>query len=269
MCFSYDAIPPDLPPALAASLPPGMLAQGGAASGERIVLTSQDGTRFSAYVARPGAPNGAAIVILPDVRGLFSFYEQLAERFATAGVQSIAIDYFGRTAGLAPRDADFEYMPHVMQTTREQVQQDVSAAIAYLRGLPGAAIRAVFTVGFCFGGGNSFQQAANKHGLSGVIGFYGPPTQSRHGVAPIERVRDFECPVLGLFGGADPGIPVEEVHKFDAALAEAGVEHEIVIYPGAPHSFFDRKFDEYQQECADAWQRMLTFIGANTPRGAD
>jgi carboxymethylenebutenolidase len=267
MCFSYDAMPPDLPPELGASLPPGVGEYGGAASGEQIVLTSRDGTRFSAYVARPDAPNGAAIVILPDVRGLFSFYEQLAERFAVAGVQAIVIDYFGRTAGLAPRGPDFDFMSHVAQTTDEQIREDVSAAIAYLRTMPGAEIRAMYTVGFCFGGGNSFQQAANSHGLSGVVGFYGSPTRNRFGGAsPIDRVREFECPVLGLFGGADQGISVEDVNAFDAALTEAGVEHEMVVYPGAPHSFFDRKFDEYQQECADAWQRMLTFIGAHTPQ---
>ena len=269
MCFSYDAMPPDVPPSLVASLPPAVLGNGGAAFGEHRVLTSRDGTQFSAYVARPEAPNGAAIVILPDVRGLYPFYEQLAERFAVAGVLPIVIDYFGRTAGLAPRGPDFDFMQHVPQTKPNQIRDDVSAAITALRSMPGAAIRAVFTVGFCFGGGNSFQQAANHHGLSGVIGFYGPPAQSRFGApSPIDRVPEFECPVLGLFGGADPGIPVEDVHRFDAALAQAGVEHEMVIYPGAPHSFFDRKFEEYQQECADAWQRMLAFIGAHTPRAA-
>ncbi|MGH2514813.1 MAG: dienelactone hydrolase family protein [Ktedonobacterales bacterium] len=267
MCFSYDAMPPDLPPTLRASLPPDVDETGGVADGERLVLTSQDGTRFSAYVARPEAPTGAAIVILPDVRGLFTFYEQLAQRFAVAGVQAIAIDYFGRTAGLAPRDEDFDFMSHVMRTNDRQISEDVGAAVAYLRSVPGAAIRAVFTVGFCFGGGNSFQQAANGHGLSGVIGFYGQAVKNRFGgAAPIDRVREFECPVLGLFGGADQGIPVEDVHRFDAALAEAGVEHEMVVYPGAPHSFFDRKFEEYQQECADSWNRMLTFISAYTPQ---
>lgn len=267
MCFSLDAIPPDLPPHLAASLPPGVGENGGASSGERIVLTSRDGTQFSAYVARPEAPNGAAIVILPDVRGLFAFYEQLAERFAVAGVATIAIDYFGRTAGLAPHGADFDYMPHVMQTNDQQISADVGAAIEYLRTTPGAPIRALFTVGFCFGGGNSFQQAANHHGLSGVIGFYGSPARNRFGgKTPIERVSEFECPVLGLFGGADQAIPVEDVHAFDAALAQGGVEHEMVIYPGLPHSFFDRTYEQYQQECGDAWNRMLMFVNAHTPK---
>ena len=267
MCFAYDATPPDLPAHLASYVPLGVTEGGSTASAESVVLSSQDGTKFSAFVARPQAPNGAGIVILPDVRGLFRFYEDLASRFAIAGVTAIAIDYFGRTAGLAARDKSFEYMPHVEQTQAEQISQDVAAAIAHLRSLPGANLKAIYTVGFCFGGGNSLQQAANRHGLSGVIAFYGSPTRARSGApAPIERIREFECPVLGLYGGADQGIPVEDVEKFDEALTTAGIEHEIHIYPNAPHSFFDRTYEQYTEESADAWQRMIAFIGAHTPQ---
>src|SRR5215469_13853898 len=94
MCFEYDATPPDLP----AHFP---FLFSGAVSGEDLVLTSADGTQFSAYLSRPGSPGGAGIVILPDVRGLFRFYKELADRFATAGIQAIAVDYFGRSAGLS------------------------------------------------------------------------------------------------------------------------------------------------------------------------
>ncbi|HEX6122027.1 MAG TPA: dienelactone hydrolase family protein, partial [Ktedonobacterales bacterium] len=108
---------------------------------------------------------------------------------------------------------------------------------------------------------------ANKHGLAGVIGFYGFPRSRAEGrPGPVDRVREFECPVLGLFGGADQGIPVEAVKEFDQAMATAGVEHEIVIYEGAPHSFFDRKQAEYAKESDDAWRRMLAFIQAHTPQ---
>ncbi|MGO8951455.1 MAG: dienelactone hydrolase family protein [Ktedonobacterales bacterium] len=265
MCFEYDAIPPDLPVSLQ-SLP---LNFSGAASGEDLVLTSADGTQFAAYISRAGSPTGAGMVILPDVRGLYRFYKELADRFATAGVQAIVIDYFGRTAGLAPRNEDFDFMAHTMQTRPETISQDVAAAVAYLRQLPSSAPRSIFTVGFCFGGSNSFSQAANHHGLSGVVGFYGNPVGSRFGAAPIERIAEFECPVLGLFGGADQGIPAEAVQTFDNALTEAGVEHELVIYPGAPHSFFDRRFDEYKEACDDAWIRMLGFISKYTVNISD
>jgi carboxymethylenebutenolidase len=266
MCFAYDAHPPDLPLQFRHhDDTPGRAAGGGATSGEDLVLTAQDGTQFAAYLSRPEAPNGAGIVILPDVRGLFQFYKELAQRFADAGVEAIAFDYFGRTAGLTARDESFEYMPHVMQTSLETVAQDVAAAIAYLRQMPRPP-QAIFTVGFCFGGAQSLHQAANHHGLSGVIGFYGSPVQARHsGPTPIQRIGDFECAVLGLYGGDDPGIPLDGVHQFDEALTQAGVDHEIVIYPGTPHSFFDRKYAEFQEQSTDAWQRMLAFIGQHTP----
>src|SRR5215472_14526483 len=258
MCFELEASPPELPAAFRLNL-------SGAASGEDIVLTSADGTQFAAYLSHAGSPNGAGIVILPDVRGLFRFYKELADRFASAGIQAVTIDYFGRTAGMAPRGDDFDFMSHVMQTNPEAIAADVAAGVAYLRQLSDQAPRNIFTVGFCFGGSNSFMQATSAHGLSGVIGFYGPPVASRFGRAPIDHLSEFECPVLGLFGGADQGIPVEDVKKFDEALAAAHIEHEIVVYPGAPHSFFDRRFDDYKEACDDAWARMLTFIGRYTP----
>jgi carboxymethylenebutenolidase len=260
MCFDADSLPPFIPE----DVLPRFVADNGVASTEVLTLTSADGTQFAAYQAHPTTPNGAAIVILPDVRGLFRFYEDLAERFASAGVAAIAIDYFGRTAGVSERGADFDYMPHVMQTKPEQVAADTHVAVTKLRGE--STTRGLFTVGFCFGGTNSLLQAANQHGLSGVVGFYGHPTRARNGSAtPIDRISDFECPVLALYGGADEGIPVMEVEKFDQALGAAGITHEVVVYPGAPHSFFDRTSDQFVDESADAWRRMLGFITANTP----
>lgn len=257
MCFRLDAEPP-MPPI-----------SGGSTRGEELVLTSMDGTKFGAFaghVIDGTAPSPSGIVILPDVRGLYTFYRQLALRFASAGIEAITIDYFGRTAGLTPRDDDFDFMSHVMQTRPETVAADVASGVAYLRTTPGGAQRAIFTVGFCFGGGNSFMQAANKLGLAGVIGFYGSPRARQEGQqGPIDRVAEFTCPVLGLFGGADAGIPQDSVQAFDAALSQAGVRHEIVVYPGAPHSFFDRKQEEFASESADSWQRILGFIARNTP----
>ena len=271
MCFSYDSQPPNLPHhhGDGGQLPPGISVTGGVASAQDVVLTSADGTQFAAYIARPQASSGAGIVILPDVRGLFAFYKDLAERFATAGVEAIALDYFGRTAGLTPRGEDFDYMPYVAQTQPDQIAQDVAAAIANLRASGVEAPRAVFTVGFCFGGSNSFLQAANHQGLAGVIGFYGAPVQNRRGgPAPIDRLSEFECPILGLFGGDDQSIPAADVKTFEDALQQAGIEHEIVVYPGTPHSFFDRKFTEYAEQSANAWMRMLQFIGTHTPQTA-
>src|SRR5437660_1530425 len=158
MCYSDSARPP-LPPI-----------RGGSTDHQDLTLTAADGNRFMAYAARAAQPAGAGMVILPDVRGLHTFYKELARRFAEAGIDAVAIDYFGRTAGLGSRDETFEHMPHVEKTTRDGIAADVAAAVSFLRSAEGGRVRAVFTVGFCFGGANSWAQSAAGHGLAGVIG---------------------------------------------------------------------------------------------------
>ena len=221
------------------------------------MLESADGTRFAAFGAEPDEPSGNGVVILPDVRGLHRFYEELALRFAERGHASVAIDYFGRSAGAEKRGDDFEYMPHVDQTTQEGIQADVRAAVERLR----PSCRAVFTVGFCFGGRNSWLAAGGGHGLAGAIGFYGRPGPARDGKpGPTARAEELDAPILALMGGADDGIPQEDVDAFESSLADAGVEHEVVVYPGAPHSFFDRKQEDFADASDDAWGRALAFI---------
>src|SRR6266576_4026413 len=191
MCFDAD------------SLPPIPVLSGAAVSHDDLVLTSSDGTEFAAFSARPDGPTEAGVVILPDVRGLYRFYEELALRFAERGYAAVAIDYFGRTAGVAKRDEDFDYMPHVQETKPDLVQADTAAAVQHLRGLDTAA---VFTVGFCFGGRSSWLAAASGHGLDGAVGFYGYPTERNGVLGPAERAREIECPILALQADADASI---------------------------------------------------------------
>ena len=243
------------------SSPPIPAVSGAAVTHQDLVLDASDGNRFAAFAALPDEATNVGVVILPDVRGLYRFYEELALRFAERGHAAVAIDYFGRTAGLGKRDDDFEYMPHVEQTTQRGIQSDVAAAVGYLRSPEGGACTAIFTVGFCFGGRNSWLAAASDHGLAGAIGFYGRPGAGRDGSpGPSARAEELAAPLLALMGGDDPGIPVEDVTAFDEALDAAGVDHEVVVYPDAPHSFFDRKQEEFAEASADAWERVLRFI---------
>jgi carboxymethylenebutenolidase len=245
MCFDRD------------SLPPIPVISGAAVSHDDLVLEAADGNRFAAFSAAPDGPATTGVVILPDVRGLYRFYEELALRFAERGYPAVAFDYFGRTAGVEKRDDDFDHMPHVQQTTAEGVQADVAAAVAYLRA---AGCTSVFTVGFCFGGRNSWLAAASGHGLAGAVGFYGSTTE-RNGVAgPTERAGEIAAPILALQAGADENILPEHNAAFAAALTGAGVEHEVVTYDGAPHSFFDRKQEQFADASDDAWRRVLAFV---------
>jgi carboxymethylenebutenolidase len=148
-------------------------------------------------------------------------------------------------------------MEQVLQTTPETVQLDVGASVAELER---RGCRAVFTVGFCFGGRNSWLAAAAGHGLAGAVGFYGMPAE-RNGIpGPTERAAEIAAPILALQAGEDQNITAEHNAAFDAALSAAGVEHEVVTYDGAPHSFFDRKQEDYLAASEDAWARTLAFV---------
>ncbi len=252
MCFDLDSHPPIAPIA------------GGALDHEDLTLSAADGTQFAAFRARATTPTGAGIVILPDVRGLYSFYEELALRFAEAGIDALAIDYFGRTAGAHKRDADFSYPEHVQQTRLPELRADVTAGVEELR--RDGRVRSTFTIGFCFGGRLSYTAGTFGLDLAGSIAFYGMPVTDRPGFpAPISVAAAMASPILGLFGGADQAIPPEAVSEFDSALTAAGVEHDLVTYPGAPHSFFDKKAAEFGEAAADSWTRSLAFIKARTP----
>lgn len=247
MCFDADSAPPI--PHL----------HGGSIDHRDLTLTAADGNVFAAFEAT-GAGR-IAVVVLPDVRGLYPFYEELALRLAERGFDALAIDYFGRTAGAEKRSGDWDYMPEVRATTIEGVTADVEAAIAHLRA--DDPDRPVFTLGFCFGGSNSWQMAAADLGLSGAIGFYGNPDRPGvpTGSSPVMSiVSDFTCPVLALQGGDDPSIPVEVDDRFREVMALEAKLGDVVVYPGAPHSFFDRKSEDYAKESADAWNRVVRFL---------
>ena len=252
MCFDHDSRPPIAPIA------------GGALDAQELAIEAADGNRFAAFVARAAVPTGIGIVILPDVRGLHAYYRELALRFAEHGVDAIAIDYFGRTAGIGDRGPGFEWQPHVPQTTFEGLRADVTAAAAHLRETGG--VDRLFATGFCMGGRLTFLAAGFGLDLAGVIGFYGWPVgPSGNGTpAPADVTSTFACPVLAIFGGADEGIGPDAVAAFETALAAAGVKHRVTTYPDAPHSFFDRKAVDFADASTRAWDEVLGFIRTGT-----
>lgn len=249
MCFDTDAVPPIFTEPITS------------ARSKRIILNSADGSAFSAFLAQPEQSSGAGIIVLPDMRGLYPFYENLAVRLAEQGHAAIAIDYYGRTAGTGHRDKDFPFMKHIFQVTRKNIGEDIVAAVNYFRNFDSATCRSIFALGFCFGGRQAFFASAPHFELNGVIGFYGAPGLYPNGVAgPTQHAEEFSTPILAIFGGADTGIPASDVMAFDEALTKASVTHEIVTYPHAPHSFFDIKYQEHAEACKDAWARVLAFI---------
>ena len=251
MCYDDQARPP---------IPPGAT---GKAEGEQIVLTAGDGNRFHAFAAMPAdiGHTRSAVVIYPDVRGLHQFYRELALRFAEVGIAAIAIDYFGRSAGLTSRDESFEFRPHVQQVRLDSFTLDVKAALAYLREKLGPE-GAVFVVGFCMGGSLALLTGTNRElGFAGLIPFYAGVTRDFGGSGTIlDNATRVSYPVVGFFGGADQGIPESAVDELDRKLDQAGVWHHLTIYPGAPHGFFDRRSEDFAEASADAWRHLLSFI---------
>jgi carboxymethylenebutenolidase len=253
MCTSHDSRPPIEP------------ISGAAIDAGPITLKGEDGAAFRAYLARPEQSQGAGVLILPDVRGLHPFFEELALRFAERGMTALAIDYFGRTAGSEKRGEGFEHMPHVDRLRWDDVHGDIKAAVAHLRSVDPAP-RSVLTLGFCMGGRFSSLSATLGLGLAGVIPFYGWPVGKGRAdsPAPADLAARIECDVLAIYGEADTAIPKDARDAFDAALDKAGVKHETIVYPDAPHGFFDKKAEDFADAATDAWDRVITFIHRHT-----
>ncbi len=242
MCFSSDQHPP---------LPPTSSEVGDHGP---TILTSGDGTELNAYDAVPVTRRGASLVLLPDIRGMHPYYTDLALAFAQAGIDTVAIDPYARTAGLTDRGPDFDFKPHAQALERSSVLLDARAA---KERLAQRSDDPVFTLGFCKFGAESWALSATDLGAAGCMGFYGIVR------AVMDVVPQMTAPVLVLAAGADQATSPEENAAFDRALTDAGVDHELVEYAGAPHSFFDRTYADWGDACSDAWTRMLAFVDAH------
>lgn len=236
------------------SRPPAPPRTGDVAERGVLTLTSADGTEFSAAYAAPRERARAGVVVLPDIRGLHPYYAALVERFAQAGLVAVAIDWFGRTAGVCEepgtRGEDFDWQSHIPRTRPEGIDSDITAAIAYLReratdDLP------VVTVGFCFGGSHSWRQSGGTLDLAGCAGFYGKPSMVG------EAATRAHLPTVMLIAGADQATPVAEQLQLADTMRSAGADVDAVVYDGAPHSFFDRSFPDWDDACRDAWEHLL------------
>ncbi len=232
----------------------------GSAGGVDLTLTASDGNRFSAYLAIPERSSAARIVLLPDMHGLVPFYKELAMMFAATGSVTLAIDYFGRTAGPEAHTADWAFGPHAEELRRDTLLRDVRAAVEHLDDGSGQP----FLVGFCMGGGTVLHTGTTDLSLAGVVAFYPWIGElGRDPALPEDFATGLRCPVLGLFGDADAFVPTSVPHALDEQLDRAGVPHEIVIYPDRPHGFFEMHHlgrEGHGGAANDAWRRLLEFL---------
>ena len=246
MCESHDSQPP-------------VVATGaGVGSSGDFHLEAADGNRPMAYFARAAVPRRVGVVVIHAKLGLLPFYKTLTERLAEVGIDGVTLDLYGRTAGDGARDDHFDHEPHYevvrRREARTEVDIDVRAAVDFLTSEAGGAVDSVFTLGFCFGGSVSWWQSAVEPRVSGCIGLYGAPWYAH------DLVSEMRAPLLLLIAGADAFVSAEKMSDFQNDLTAADVPFEARTYPGAPHSFFDRRYREHAGAAGDAWDQILGFI---------
>jgi carboxymethylenebutenolidase len=227
-----------------------------------------DGGAMPSFIARPdGEEPRAAVIVLQEIFGVNKEVRRIAELFANAGYVALAINYYHRThpnlnepytqEGL---QAGFAAAGNVGRAT---LRADVSAAIAYLQGLPFVKSGQIATVGVCFGGSAAFV-TATLPGLAAAIPFYGGSIAGgfpNGEPAGISDAKDIRVPLLLFFGGKDDYIDHAAVASIDKALADAGKEYEIVTYPDVGHAFFRESSAALNQhEVEDAWTKVQSFL---------
>jgi carboxymethylenebutenolidase len=205
-----------------------------------------------AYLVKPaGKGPFPGIVVIQEWWGLNDQIRGVADRLAAQGYAAIAPDLYHGTA-----TADPEKAHELMRGLDEKVAlADLGAAIDFLRALPEVGKGRVGSVGFCMGGGLSLQLALHRQDLAGAVMFYGQPETDP------ALLKGAACPVLGLFGEEDQGIPPDKIEAMEKGLDEAGKGAEVKIYPKAGHAFFNETRPSYRPEAAaDAWKRTLAFF---------
>jgi carboxymethylenebutenolidase len=207
------------------------------------------------------------VVLIPDVRGLYDHFRTLAARLAGEGFAVLAVDLYRRSG--PPEVADVaSALRWIRDLPDPQVLADCQAAIDFLAAHPAVAGRRVGITGFCMGGQYAILAACTCSGLSACVPFYGmlayapgldPARKPR---SPLDAAPDLSCPLLGLYGGQDALIPLEQVRDFERRAAESGRPCEIRLYPDAGHAFMnDTQPDRHRPEAArDAWPRAVAFL---------
>ena len=227
-------------------------------TGTEVVYATVGGQQVRGYLARPtSAAAGAAlpgIVVIHEWWGLNDNVRMMARRLAGEGYQALAVDLYGGHAAGTPEEARAQ-MQAVMGNPAAATD-NLRQAASYLEGHGSTRLG---TIGWCFGGGWSLQTALDLGDRAdAAVMYYGRPVTDR---AQLARLH---APLLGLFGGADQGIPADTVRAMEAGLKALGKPVEIVIYPGAGHAFANPSGQSYRAAAAeDSWKRTVDFFAAH------
>lgn len=218
----------------------------------RMIEFSSNGGTTPGYLAMPSDDAAhPGVVVIQEWWGLVPHIKEVAERFAREGFIALAPDLYHGQIAVEPDEA----RKLAMALERARAVAEIQAAANFLSSLENVTPRKIGVVGFCMGGGLALSTAAEGAPIGAAIAFYGRPLD----VNDTARLR---VPVLGLYGELDQGIPVEKVRAFKQELAQWNVPHEIVIYPNAPHAFFNntRPSAYHAISARDAWSRSLAWF---------
>jgi carboxymethylenebutenolidase len=226
----------------------------------KIAVTGGD---MPIYYARPaGVARPPIILVCMEVFGLHEFVKDVTRRLGHAGAFAVAPDYYFRMGDMSQISDRTELFKHVDSKTDTELFADLDATVAWAKSKGGDGNR-LGIMGFCRGGRNVWHYSSHNSELKAGVAFYGP-LADKSDAAPkssIDLAPDIKEPVLGLYGGADPGISVDSVHEMEAALKADGKTAEFHIYPDAPHGFLADYRASYRADAAeDGWSRMMSWF---------
>jgi len=237
-----------------------------------VKVKTKDGKEMDAYRAMPASGQGfGTILVVQEIFGVHAHIADLCRRFAKAGYYAIAPElYFRQGDAKAVTDVQALLREIVSKVPDEQVMGDLDATVDFAKGEGKADTAKLGITGFCWGGRIVWLYAAHSAGLKAGVAWYGrvvgdsTPNTPKH---PVDVAKDLKAPVLGLYGGADTGIPNDTVDRMRAALkagSPAAQKSQIDTYPDTPHAFNADYRPSYRKEQAeDAWKKALAWFKAN------
>jgi carboxymethylenebutenolidase len=219
-----------------------------------------------AYRAMPaqGGPFPTVLVV-QEVFGVHEHIKDLCRRLSKAGYYAIAPELYARQGNPAEISDIQELIKTIVSKVPDsQVMSDLDSTVGYAKASGKADTARLAITGFCWGGGIVWCYAAHNRALKAAAAWYGPIDRPRTELQPkypIDLAADLKAPVLGLYGAADTGIPVETVEKMKSACKAANKTCEFVIYPDTPHGFNADYRPSYRAEAAkDGWAKMLAWF---------
>ena len=227
------------------------------------------GGSLPAYRAMPNAGGPFPVILVnAEIFGVHEHIKDVCRRLGKLGYMAIAPEVFARLGDISKApDGQTAMRDFVGKTPDAQEMSDLDATVAWAKGTGKADANRLGITGFCRGGRTVWLYAAHNPDVKAAVAWYGPlafPVNELHPKNAIDVAADLKAPVLGLYGGADPGIPVEQLEKLKAALAAAKQPSEIVIYPDTGHAFNADYRPSYRPEAAkDGWNRMLAWFKKN------